>query len=92
MKIKSKPNLEAYNEALGKLPPNLMNYSLPVQEALKKLGRDVKIARIYDVKKGSVMDWQILNAILVYAGIEPVKSVNPPSADDIANTLRLECA
>jgi hypothetical protein len=92
MKKPSNANNKAYQEALGKLPANLMNYSLPVQQALEKLGRKVSINKIYHVKKGTKIDWQILNAILIYAGIEPVAAVNPPTADDIANTLQLKCA
>lgn len=90
MEKKESPVKIRYNAALAELPPILRGYAVPVMEALALNGYPVKIERVRDVKRGEVMDWKILNAIRVYAGLEVVNEISTPTAQEIADKLKLE--
>ena len=90
MKKIDSPAKIRYANALAELPAILKGYIDPVYEALRITGRDVTRDEIINVKKGHKMDWQILNAIRIYHGLETVQEIKPPTAEEIAERLKLE--
>lgn len=90
MKKTDNPAKIRYKAALDELPAILNGYIEPVQDALKLTGREVSRDVIMNVKKGHKTDWQILNAIRIYYGLDPVEELRPPSAEEIASRLNLQ--